>query len=317
MSSLRYDPELLKLLSANSAPPPPEPTDVFDLRTSNDAVIQIFADLFPIPKDVEETIFNFTTKDGTCLPIHRLTPPAAKRQTTPQPAIIFIHGGGMVSGSVSLFKPNAKYYAAETGFTIFSVSYRLAPEFAFPTPVEDVYSAVKWLQSHATEHNVDPSRIAICGMSAGGGLAAGVALKARDEGLNPPLAKQVLIYPMLDDRTKVGPENPLSPFLTWTAKRNEIGWNSYLGEDKSNVSPHAAPARATDLSGLPRTFIDVGGLDLFRDEDIAYAGKLAAANVEVEFHLYPGLPHGWDLVARDLPATKKAEQNRVDALRDL
>ncbi|KAK4445065.1 Alpha/Beta hydrolase protein [Podospora aff. communis PSN243] len=316
MAGLRYDPELLKLLSANSAPPPPEPTDVFDLRKNNDAVIQVFADLFPTPKDVEETIFKLTAKDGTSLPIHRLTPPAAKQHTSPQPAIIFVHGGGMVSGSVSLFKPNAIYYAAETGLAVFSVGYRLAPEFPFPTPVEDVYSAVKWLQSHATEHNVDPARIAICGMSAGGGLAAGVALKARDEGLEPPLAKQVLIYPMLDDRAEIGPEHPLSPFLTWTAKRNEIGWDSYLGEDKSNVSPYAAPARATDLSGLPRTFIDVGGLDLFRDEDIAYAGKLAAANVDVEFHLYPGLPHGWDLVARGLPATIKAEETRVAALSD-
>jgi len=121
---------------------------------------------------------------------------------------------------------------------------------------------------------------------------------------------------MLDDRTTIGPEHPLSPFLTWTARRNEIGWESYVGKDRSNVSPYAAPARAADLSGLPRTFIDVGGLDIFRDEDCEFAARLAKANVDVEFHLYPGVPHGWDISARDIAVTKRAEQIRVAALSD-
>jgi len=313
---LRYDPELLELLRGARATAPPPPKDVYDLRKTNDAIIGMFASLFPAPTNVEEETFHFTAKDGTQLPIYRFTPPAVKEQTTPQRAVIFLHGGGMVSGSVALFKPNALYYAAEAGVTIFSVGYRLAPEFPFPTPVEDVYAALEWLQSHAQEHNVDPARIGICGVSAGGGIVAGVTLMARDRKLAPPLAKQVLIYPMLDDRTTFGPENPLWPFLTWTVLRNEIGWDCYLGSDRSNVSPYAAPARATDLSGLPRTFIDVGGLDLFRDEDVSYAARLAAANVEVEFHLYPGVPHGWDLSARYLSVTKAAEQNRVAALSD-
>jgi len=316
MANLRYDPEFAKLIAAYQAEPTPPAKNVHELRSSTNTILASIAGLLPPMSEVTETILHFNAKDGASIPIHRLTPPAAKSQNTPQPAIIFVHGGGMVSGSVELFKPSAKYFAAETGIAVFSVGYRLAPEHPFPTPVEDVYAAVEWLQSQAKEQNIDPARIGICGASAGGGIAAGVCLMARDRGLQPPIAKQVLIYPMLDDRTIIGEENPLFKFLAWTVGSNKIGWDSYLGQDRSNVSPYAAPARATDVSGLPRTYIDVGGLDLFRDEDIAYAGKLAAANVDVEFHLYPGVPHGWDLSARHILVAQRAEQNRVTALSD-
>ncbi|KAK0648908.1 Alpha/Beta hydrolase protein [Cercophora newfieldiana] len=316
MSNLKYDPEFLQLLQAANMPPSAEPKGAHELRQNNDTIMAMVAAFFPPSPGVTETIFSVTANDGTSLAIYKLTPPTVKQQGSPQPAIIYVHGGGMVSGSVALFKRSAEYYATQTGIVVFCVSYRLAPEFPFPTPLEDVYSGLKWLQSNASEHNIDPARIAICGASAGGGLAAGVVLKARDEGLSPPLAKQVLIYPMLDDRTKIGPENPLSQFLTWTAQRNEIGWGSYLGKDRSNVSPYAAPARETNLSGLPRTFIDVGGLDLFRDEDAEFAARLAKANIDVEFHLYPGVPHGFDMSGRGLAVTKRAEEIRVAALSD-
>jgi acetyl esterase/lipase len=316
MANLRFDPDFFKIISAYPTDPPPPAKDVFDLRASTDVMIAAISSQIPVAPDVDETIIHFTTKDGTSLPLYRFTPPAAKQANTPQPAIVYIHGGGMVCGSVPIFKPSIIYYAAETGVTVYAVEYRLAPEFPFPTPVEDVYTAVEWLQSHAQEQGVDPARIGICGASAGGGIAAGVTLMARDQALTPPLAKQVLVYPMLDDRTDLPPENPLSPFLTWTMHNNRLGWGSYLGSDRTHVSPYAAPARATDVSRLPRTYIDVGGLDLFRDEDITYASRLAVAGVDVELHVYPGLPHGWDMAAGHLEVTKRAEHNRVVALSD-
>jgi len=182
MSNLKYDPEFLKLIQAANMPPAQEPTDAHHLRKASDALIAMITSFFPPSPGLTETTFSFTTADGTSLPIYQLTPSTAKQQEGPQPAIIFIHGGGMVAGSVALFKPSAEYYAAQTGLKVFCLSYRLAPEFPFPTPLEDIYSGVKWLQSHAAEHNIDPARIAICGTSAGGGLAAGVGSKPVTKG---------------------------------------------------------------------------------------------------------------------------------------
>ena len=320
MNSLRFDPDLLKVLSALPNTPLPVPRDVFELRATANAALGAGVEAASVPAGIEETTLEFTAKDGTTLPLYRFTPPSAATKTPPgqgRPAVLFVHGGGMVSGSVPLFRPSILNMAAASGVTFYGVGYRLAPEAPFPTPVDDVFAALEWLRAHAADEGVDPARIAICGASAGGGIAAGVALMARDRGLTPPIAKQVLIYPMLDDRTRVEPNNPMTPFLTWNAHNNELGWAAYLGDDRTNVSPYAAPARATDLAGLPRTFIDVGGLDLFRDEDIAYAARLAAANVEVDFHLYPGLPHGWEFMAAEIPVSKRAEQSRVAALIDL
>lgn len=168
--------------------------------------------------------------------------------------------------------------------------------------VEDCYATIKWLSENGTQLGIDPAGISVMGKSSGGGIAAGAALLARDRCLSPPLEKQFLIYPMLDDRTsaKLNPEDPIISFLDWTPALNKFAWDAYLGADKAgnpaaDVSPYAAPVRAQDLADLPSTYIDVGGLDLFCHEDIAYAAKLYAAGVEVEFHMRPGLPHGFDV----------------------
>jgi len=161
---------------------------------------------------------------------------------------------------------------------------------------------------------VDPARLAVMGDSAGGGLAAGVCLLARDRG-GPAIAQQILVYPMLDDRTSV-PDPQLVPFLTWTYDDNVTGWRALLGESAGDgdVSPYAAPARATDLSGLPSTYIEVGELDIFRNEDISYARRLADAGVSTELHLYPGCPHAFEGLAPNAPVSQRAVASRVRRL---
>jgi acetyl esterase/lipase len=164
---------------------------------------------------------------------------------------------------------------------------------------------------------VDPARIAVMGDSAGGGLAAGVCLLARDRG-GPPVAQQLLIYPMLDDRAQM-PDPQLLPFLTWTYDDNVTGWAALLGDSAGTdaVSPYAAPARATDVSGLPDTYIDVGDLDIFRDEDITYAQRLADAGVPTELHLHPGCPHAFETLARKADVSRRAISDRMRRLRTL
>jgi acetyl esterase/lipase len=183
--------------------------------------------------------------------------------------------------------------------------------------VEDCYAGLTWLHANAQKFNVDPTRIAVKGESAGGGLAAGVALMARDKNLSPPLAKQILIYPMLDDRTKE--DAALVPFASWSYVDNVTGWTALLGANKAgkaeaDVPIYCAPARAKSLKGLPSTYIDVGTLDIFRDEDIEYAQRLAKENIDVEFHLYPGLPHAFELTGAKTNATKRALENRMRAM---
>lgn len=196
--------------------------------------------------------------------------------------------------------------------------YRLAPEFPHPVPVEDCYAALVWLSTHAKELGLDPARIGVAGLSAGGGLAAGVALLARDRGLNPPLAKQMLFCPMLDDRN-VETDSASLPLMTWSWDDNWTGWSALLGtslEDDS-VSEYAAPARARNLRGLPTTYIDVGSKDIFANEDQRYAERLEAAGVAVEWHLYDGVPHGWELRGTGMKLLERAINNRHQAVKGL
>ncbi|KAK3361977.1 Alpha/Beta hydrolase protein [Lasiosphaeria ovina] len=321
--NIKYDPDFWKAFEPFAAIPRPVADDALTQRANSNATLELVFAMIPETPGVEETEFKYQTKDGKTLTMYRFTKSAtttdAKKAEKPPsgPAVLFVHGGGFISGSVPVFRNAITYYVAKTGIPFFAPGYRVAPENPFPGPVDDVYAGLEWLRDHAKEQDVDPARIALFGPSAGGGLAAGVTLLARDKGFTPPIAKLLLLYPMLDDRTFVPPDNLLSKFVTWTQKNNEIGWGAYLGPDRSNVSPYAAPARATDVSGFPVTYIDCGSLDLFRDETLAFAAKLAAANIDVELHLYPGVPHGFEAPFWDTPVSQKAQEIRVWALRDL
>jgi acetyl esterase/lipase len=210
----------------------------------------------------------------------------------------------------------ARYYVAGTGVPILTVDYRVAPEHPHPTPVEDCYAALMWLHDHADELGVDRTRLAVVGDSAGGGLAAGVSLIARDRG-GPRLALQLLIYPMLDDRTRTQATELDPEYLGWSYDDNITGWDALLGVRTTEIPQYAAPARAADLSGLPPTYIDTGDLDIFRAEDVAYAQRLAAAGVPTELHVYPGCPHGFETVAPDAEVSQRATANRMRRLRAL
>lgn len=229
----------------------------------------------------------------------------------PVGCIFHIHGGGYVIGAVDAQEAQHREMVAQLGCVLVTVDYRLAPETVFPGQIQDCYTALAWTFAQAADLGVDRERIGVMGESAGGGLAAALALLARDRG-GPRLAFQHLIYPMIDDRTCVHPDpHPHAGEFIWTAHNNRFGWAALLGQEpgSAGVSPYAAAARAEDLSGLPPTFISTGGLDIFVEEDMEYARRLMRAGVPVELHVYPGGYHGFDFD----PAAEVSARARRDS----
>ncbi|KAL3466337.1 Alpha/Beta hydrolase protein [Aspergillus heterothallicus] len=239
-----------------------------------------------MPADWEISRYFVNAVDGSRIPVYRFFQPAKhdtgmKQSTTPlAPAILHCHGGGMVVGSVLSEKNALAAKVSSTGVQILSVDYRLAPEHPHPTLVEYCYAALCWLHANSREQfGIDPSLIAVMGESAGGGIAAGVALLGRDRGLCPTLAKQILIYPMLDDRNTV--PNP-------------------------SIEPYAIYKTDDNKRGLPPTYMDLGDLDIFRDENVKYAVRLVLVNLQTELQLYSGVPHGFKNIAPGITITKQA-----------
>lgn len=217
-------------------------------------------------------------------------------------AILDVHGGGFIVGDAEMNDANNIETARELGVVVVSVDYRLAPETPYPGPVEDVYAALVWLAGGAAEFGVDPARIAVRGQSAGGGLAAGAVLLARDRG-GPAIAFQFLAIPELDDRLTTPSMTQFVDTPLWNRPRAVVSWDAYLGAGvpgTPDVPIYAAPARATDLSGLPPTYVSVMHFDPLRDEGIAYALDMLAAGGTVELHLFPGTFHGSSLAAHAL-----------------
>jgi acetyl esterase/lipase len=238
-----------------------------------------------------------------------------KYASTATPALLWIHGGGYVLGKADGAEAQAKSIVSVTGCTAVVVDYRLAPETPHPGPVEDCYAALKWLYTNASDLGVDATRIAIGGDSAGGGLTAALALLTRDRG-EVPLLFQLLIYPMLDDRTVTATDpHPYVGEYVWTPEANRFGWTSLLGQEPGSpgVSPYAAAARAEKLEGLAPAFIGVGTLDLFLEEDLEYARRLIRAGVPTELHIYPGAFHGFPLVA-DAKVSQAFARDYLNAL---
>jgi acetyl esterase/lipase len=213
----------------------------------------------------------------------------------PAAAIFHTHGGGMMLGDNRTDMATYLDWVEQLGIIVVSVEYRLAPEHPDPAPIEDCYAGLVWTATHAEEIGIDPGRIVVAGISAGGGLAAGLSLLARDRG-GPKIAGQMLMCPMLDDRNITPSSHELDGDGQWDRTSNLTGWNALLGERRGGpkVSPYAAPARATDLAGLPPALLDVGSVDLFRDETIDYAARIWRAAGVAELHVWPGGFHDFE-----------------------
>jgi acetyl esterase/lipase len=196
------------------------------------------------------------------------------------------------------------------------VEYRLAPEHPYPAPLDDCYAALTWMAAHATELGVDPARIAVGGMSAGGGLAAGLTLLARDRD-EVAVTFQLLIYPMIDDRDATTSSQVFANPPMWNRQDNQKGWRAYLGEAVGgpDVAPYAAAARATNVSNLPPTYIAVSAGEVFLDEDVEYGLRLTYAGVPVEIHVYPRAFHGFDAIAPTAAISQRFARDRDQALK--
>lgn len=310
MSHSRHlvDPDLLDLLdrfpsfhfAAQTLP---------DLRVWADRPVQT-----PSSADALIRARTIPTRDGHAIEVRICMPAGAARQ---RPVMLHMHGGGYVMGSARMMDARNMATAAALDCVIVSVDYRLAPETRHPGPIEDCYAALLWLNAHADELGIDNRRIAVGGESAGAGLAAGLALLARDRA-EIGLIHQHLLYPMLDDRTCRAPQpHPFAGEFIWTASHNEFGWTSLLGEAPGgdNLCAYAAPARSENLAGLPPAFLSVGALDLFLQENIEYARRLIRAGVPTEIHVYPGVFHGADVNAPNAPSSLDARRDSLDALR--
>jgi len=211
------------------------------------------------------------------------------------PGILHIHGGGFVIGNLDSELGSCIGLCRGLGVVVVSVDYRLAPETPYPGPLEDCYTALKWASDNSNSLHIDPARLAVFGLSAGGGLSAATALLARDRG-GPALCFQYLGVPELDDRLQTASMRVFVDTPMWNRPNAELSWDYYLGEQyqrgADNVPYHAAPARAEDLSGLPPAYVSTMEFDPLRDEGVEYALKLMRSGVATELHSFPGTFHG-------------------------
>ena len=305
------DPELLSLLETF----PPMTLTTEALPGVREAMRGMLPPLAPAPPGMAVEELSIPASEGHPLRVLVYRPTG---RAAPVPAVLDIHGGGYVVGAPEMDDARNRHLCATLGCAIVSVDYRLAPEAPHPGPVEDCYAALAWMHREGAALGLDPARIAVMGASAGGGLAAALALLARDRG-EVPLAGQVLMVPMLDDRTVVRNARDPHPYageFIWTQDKNHFGWSSLLGCEPGSpgVSPYAAAARAEDLAGLPPTLITTGALDLFAEENMEYARRLMRAGVATELHVYPGAFHGFQMNP-DARVTRAHDRDVDDALR--
>lgn len=235
-----------------------------------------------------------------------------KKASKSHPGLVFIHGGGMILGSIEGEAATAQMLCAEANVVVVSVDYRKAPENPYPAGANDCYSASGWVFDHAKDLGIDPDNIGIYGGSAGGGLALAVVLMARDKKAFS-FKYMMPIYPMIDDRNETSSTHEVTEVGIWDRAGNIEAWSLYLGGKPADG--YAAPARMEDLSGLPPAFIDVGEMDAFRDEDAAFALRLNQSGVPCEFRIYPGAYHASEVFAPEAELSKRIWAGRVEALR--
>ncbi len=298
----RLDPELAVIL-------PALPPELADIRRDNIASVResMAAGAIPPPPEALEPVADSVpTADGD-VPVYVYRRPS----DAIQPCLLWIHGGGYILGAAQ--DDRSRGIAEQLDCTVVSVDYRLAPEHPFPAGPEDCHAALLWVVENAERLRIDPSRLAIGGASAGGGMAAGVALMNRDRG-GPELAMQLLIYPMIDNLHDT-PSGQYTNHPVWNRQTSFNAWEMYLdGVPGKDASPYAAASRATDLTSLPPAYVCVGSEDLFRDEDIDYARRLIEAGVPCEIAVYPGLFHGADSFLPTAKTSQRLEQSFLHAL---
>ncbi|KAH7163384.1 Alpha/Beta hydrolase protein [Dactylonectria estremocensis] len=315
MSGLVYEPGYAKAIAPFANAPRPVSTTALELRATTDVFLSSVMPKIPAGDKIQQATFTVRSYDGAEIELRRYATREHLAAPEPQPAVLAVHGGGFIAGNVDICGGACANAALDGDRPVFAVAYRLAPEHPAPAGVEDAFAAFKYLVEHAAELNIDPARIGIKGESAGAGVGAAVALMARDRAFSPPPAKLILIYPMLDDRTEYPADAAFLKLASWTPEKNKLAWDAYVGEDRAEVSPYAAPARAESLRGLPPTYIDIGTLDLFRDEALEFAQRLMREDVEVEFHLLPGVPHAFDIVAVGSKWQVRATEARAVAMK--
>ncbi|MER7339340.1 alpha/beta hydrolase fold domain-containing protein [Streptomyces sp. NPDC000075] len=292
-------PETLAAWQARDAAQRPRPT-LRDLRA--DGLFEVAELSVPGPADGPEVTLVSARPAGAAGPL---------------PLLYYLHGGGMIAGNAWSVLPRVlREWALPLGLAVVSAEYRLAPRARYPEPLEDCYAGLLWVLAHAGELGVDPDRFVIGGKSAGGGLAAALALLARDRG-GPGALGQLLLSPMLDDRGATFSTRQLSGTRVWGPVSNAVAWQAVLGEWRgaADLPPYAAPARATDLSGLPAAYVEVGSAEIFRDEGVAYANAIWRAGGQAELHVWPGACHGFDGLAPHAALTKDAREARTRWLR--
>lgn len=279
-----------------------------DIPAARVAVLKIVKELQAQLPDVPAvtTVDRFIAgPEGNPNLLVRIYSPANNRSSK-LPGLLWLHGGGYILGSIEDDTYSIKRLVESVGCIVISVEYRLAPEHPFPAPIEDCYVALQWVFNNAEALSVDKSRIAIGGISAGGGLAAGLALLARDRA-DVNIILQSLICPMIDDRNVTPSSYKITDDRVWNREYNLKGWDAYLGEKgkRDKVSPYAVPARAQDLTNLPPAYISVGTHDLFIDENVEYAQRLIQAGVATELHVYPRAFHAFEFI---IPSAKISQR---------
>ncbi|MFB7893620.1 alpha/beta hydrolase fold domain-containing protein [Microbacterium sp. NPDC056044] len=312
--TLRPDPDFVEAYAAIASwlPPKAAPGDWRALREATETNMSRAAELSPRDDRVRVFDHSVRRRDGSSL-LLRLLVPAASGGEGLGPALVYMHGGAMMMLGVAECEPQLSAYAAESGVPILAVDFRNAPEAAPADLAEDALRGVQWLHEHADDWGIDPRRIAIGGESGGAGIAAGATILARERGIS--ISKQILICPMLDDRNVV-PDPALEPYATWSYADNWTAWTAVLGDRRGQpeVPASVAPARLHDHSDLPPAYIDVGELDIFRDESIRYALGLLDAGVHVDLHLHPGAPHGFESIAAGSSLARAIRARRIAAI---
>lgn len=307
----QLDPELLVALENN-----PD-FDLFDDLVKTRKFASDMGEKFNAHKSImDHVVFEdhrLTDANGNPdLPVKLYRP---KNCDHPLPAVLWMHGGGYVMGGIDYEVGNMQRLVDNSGCVVVAVDYRLAPEHPYPAPLDDCYQALSWMFTRAAELGIDDQKIAIAGISAGGGLAAALALMARDRGEHR-ICYQLLMCPMLDDRNDYPSSHMDLTDIGWHRNYNQKGWQTYLaGQYDAEQHTYAAPARIDDLSGLPPAYISVGELDLFLDEDLQYARRLMAANVRTELHVFPGAIHGFEYNVPKARVSSRAHYLNFDILK--